>query len=172
MQDCHYISIIEDDLVPQEKGWFEIYEEAASLTNIHHFCRIADEKAILETYPAVTSFLKTKNMTPIYGPSPRGDFTFITCEVIKKVGAFHPGFRGAGYAHGEWSGRIAEAGLISHPLKWIDIKEARDKFIQKGDTAGGRWNYLERTKAQIKANKVTLRHLQKTGYIFHPLVLL
>lgn len=171
LQDCHYIAIIEDDLIPQEKGWFEIYEEVAALTNNHHFCRVSDDKLVEETHPAMTNFLKEKGFTPLYGASPRGDFTFITSQVVKHIGAFNPNFIGAGYAHGEWSSRVAKAGLISHPLKWIDIKEARDKFYQEGDTSGGRWNNIEKTKEEIKYNKKVLKELNSINYTYHPLVL-
>jgi len=171
LQDCHTLVILEDDLIPKEKGWFEVYEQAAAITNIHHFCRVHDEKLVQDTHPAMTNFLATKGFTPLFGSSPRGDFTFLTAEVLKKVGGFNPNFIGAGYAHGEWSSRVAKAGLISHPLRWIDIKEGRDKFYQEGDTSGGRWNHPERTKEEIKTNKRVMRELEKNNYIFHPLVL-
>jgi len=171
LQDVHFGVILEDDLIPKEKGWFEAYEEVSTLTGIHHFCRVSDEKLIQETHPGMTNFLKSKGYSVLYGSSPRGDFTFFTSEVIRKVGGFHPRFVGAGYAHGEWSSRVAKAGLIQHPLRWIDIKEARDKFYQEGDTSGGRWNHPERTKEEIKINKRVMRELEKSNYIYHPLVL-
>ncbi len=169
LQDCHYIAILEDDLFPIEKGWFEIYEDVSSLTQNHHFCRVQG-KEIMGGYPNFEKFLKNHSYTPIFGSSPRGDFTFITGEVLRKVGGFNPLFRGAGYAHGEWSDRIARAKLISHPAKWWDIMEARDKFKQKGDTEGGRWKRPnQEIKNQLKGNKITIKRLQKTNYIYHPL---
>lgn len=172
LQDMHYLAIIEDDLFPTQKGWFEVYEEVAALTDTHHFCRIADDKAVPEIYPAATEFLKTKNYTPIYGNSPRGDFTFITARVLKEVGAFNPKFRGAGFAHGEWSGRVIRAGLVPHPLKYWDVKEARDMFIQEGDTSGGRWENIEKTKLEIQFNKRVLRFINaEPEYAYLPLVL-
>jgi len=172
LQDMHYVAILEDDLFPTQKGWFEAYEEVAALTETHHFCRVADEKEINECYPGATLFLKSKGYTPIYGASPRGDFTFITARVIKEVGAFNPRFRGAGYAHGEWSARVMKAGLVPHPLKYWDVKEIRDTFVQEGDREGGRWDAPERTKAELQENKRTLKALAKEQeYIFHPLVL-
>jgi len=172
LQDCHYIALIEDDLFPTKQGWFEQYEEVSCLTETHHFCRMADEKAIPETYPALTEFLQTKGYTPIYGPSPRGDFTFITAKVIKEVGGFDPKFIGAGFAHGHWSERVIKAGLVPHPLKYWDVKEIRDTFIQKGDREGGRWLNLEKTKAEIRYNKGILKAIRESGgYTYHPLVL-
>ncbi len=51
MQNHHFSAIIEDDLMPTEKGWFEIYEKVSTLTDIHHLCRIQD-KEIHESQPA------------------------------------------------------------------------------------------------------------------------
>jgi hypothetical protein len=106
----------------------------------------------------------------VFGSSPRGDLIFITANVISQVGGFNPRFKGVGYAHGEWQNRIVNAGLISHPLNWFDIKEARDKFIQKGDTVGGRWNMSKtELKKQLTANKKVLIELEKEQTTFLPL---
>lgn len=172
LQDCHYLAIIEDDLFPTQSGWFEKYEEVASLADTHHFCRIADNKAVAETIPEATSFLASKGYTPIYGASPRGDFTFITAKVVKEVGGFNPVFKGAGYAHGEWSERVIKAGLVPHPLKYWDVRELRDTFIQEGDTSGGRWNNPEKTKEELQTNKSVYKTIKASSpYIYHPLVL-
>jgi len=170
MRDHHFSCILEDDLVPQTKGWFEIYETVSTMTDIHHFCRVQD-KEIPETMPAFSAYMKeAMNLTPIYGPSPRGDLTFLTRKVIAEVGAFHPLFEGVGYAHGEWSERVIKAGLVSHPSKWVDVQEARDMFKQLGDTEGGRWDDDEAAiKHQIARNKMVRKKLAKDDYIYHPL---
>lgn len=170
MKNHHFSCILEDDLVPVEKLWFETYEAAATLMDIHHFCRVQD-KEIPETHPTFSQYMKaTMNATPIYASSPRGDLTFITRKVITTVGGMNPAFKGVGYAHVEWSSRVAKAGIISHPLKWVDIREARDKFKQVGDTEGGRWNDdLQMIKKQIKYNKRVARELEKKDYIYCPL---
>ena len=171
LQDCQYITILEDDLIPTEEGWFEIYEQAARLSEIHHFCRVQD-KLVEETIPEFNKFMRANSFSPIYGSSPRGDLTFITSEVLRLVGGFNPRFKGAGYAHGEWSNRVVAAGLIQHPLKWVDIREARDKFKQVGDTEGGRWDRpRDEIKDQLKANAIMLAKLKKKPYIYHPLML-
>jgi glycosyltransferase involved in cell wall biosynthesis len=172
LQDCHFIVILEDDLFPTRSGWFNIYEDVCLTTGIQHFCRVQD-KELPETVPDFSEWLAKHNYTPIYGPSPRGDMTFLTKAVIKKVGGFNPGFRGAGYGHGEWSDRVVKAGLVPHPLKWVDIKEARDSFIQKGDTVGGRWLMTKKElKAQLKKNGALAKKLRATGYVHQDLVLL
>jgi len=171
LQDCHFIAMIEDDLFPTEPGWFEIYENVCLASGVHHFCRVQD-KEVEETIPEFTEWLKGHGYTPIYGESVRGDFTFLSARVLREVGAFHPKFRGAGYAHGDWSRRVAEAGLIPHPLKWIDIKEARDKFVQKGDREGGRWlESKKKIKQQLKDNHVLAKRLRAGGLIHHPLII-
>jgi len=171
LQDCQFLCILEDDLLPTSKGWFEIYEKAAIHSNINHFCRVQD-KLVLETVPEFSKYMNGKGLTPIYGPSPRGDLTFITKTVVNRVGAFNPQFRGAGYAHGEWSARVWNSGLIVHPNKWVDIKEARDMFVQVGDTEGGRWNLgKEELKKQLKDNKKLFKELQQVSYIHLPLCL-
>jgi glycosyltransferase involved in cell wall biosynthesis len=172
MKNHHYSCILEDDLVPTEPLWFETYEGAATFMDIHHFCRIQD-KEIPETMPGFTKYVKeTLNATPIYASSPRGDLTFITRKVISTVGGMNPAFKGVGYAHGEWSNRVARAGLISHPLHWVDIAEARDKFKQVGDTTGGRWDDDEKDiKKQLQFNKRVAKTLEKVESLYCPLVL-
>jgi hypothetical protein len=169
LQDCHFLALIEDDLIPKNKGWFEVYEEAAIMTQTNHFCRVQD-KEISDNTVGFSAYLEQRGYTPVFGSSPRGDLVFITSAVLAKVGAFNPKFKGVGYAHGEWQNRIAKAGLINHPLKWFDIKEARDCFEQKGDTSGGRWK-LSKTelKKQLDANKKVLVELEKDPYIHLPL---
>jgi glycosyltransferase involved in cell wall biosynthesis len=168
LQDCHLLCILEDDLKPTERGWFEAYEGAAVLSGIHHFCRVQN-KEIAEAVPAFSAYMAEAQLTPIYGPSPRGDLTFLTSTVVNEVGAFNPMFRGAGYAHGEWSNRVARAGLINHPSKWVDIKEARDRFIQLGDTEGGRWE--TDVSDELRRNKQVLKQLQRREYTYHELVI-
>ncbi len=168
LQDCQLLCILEDDLKPTERGWFETYEAAAVMSGIHHFCRVED-KEVPEEVPAFTAYMAEANLTPIYGPSPRGDLTFITSQVIQTVGGFNPLFRGAGYAHGEWSSRVSRAGLINHPQKWVDIKEARDKFVQIGDTEGGRWD--TDVSDQLRRNHQVLKQLQRKEYTYHDLVM-
>lgn len=172
LQECHFICLIEDDLFPTEKGWFEAYETTSIHTGINHFCRVQD-KEIEETHLDFTDYMKNElNLTPIYGPSPRGDLTFITAEVLRKVGGLHPSFKGAGYAHGEWAERINKAELIGHPQKWIDVKEARDKFVQKGDTEGGRWNFPKgKIKEELRYNKAVLKQVRALNQIYVPLEL-
>lgn len=172
LQDCNYISIIEDDLKPVRKGWFDLYRQVSLYTGIHHFCRVQN-KRVQEVIPEFSKDLIEHNVYPIYGPSPRGDFTFITRLVIDKVGGLNPRFRGAGYAHGEWSDRIAKAGLIPHPLKWVDLRaEEEDHFVQLGDTEGGRWEHpKEEIKEQLIVNKKVRNELQAKNYLKCPLIL-
>lgn len=170
MKNHHFCCILEDDLVPIEPFWFETYESGSILMDVHHWCRV-QEKEIPETMPGFTAYMQEKmRATPIYASSPRGDLTFITRKVIATVGGLHPDFKGVGYAHGEWSNRVARAGLISHPLNWLDIKEARDKFKQVGDTEGGRWEVSEKQiKKQLAHNKRVAQRLAVRDEIYCPL---
>ena len=170
MQNHHFMCILEDDLMPVEKGWFELYEQASKLTDIHAFCRIQD-KIVPESVPSFSEYLaKAMNVTPIYASSPRGDLTFLTRKVITTVGGLNPLFKGVGYAHGEHSARVVKAGLVPHPSGYVDITEARNKFKQIGDQEGGRWEDDEKKiKAQIKKNHAIYRSLKKDGQIYCPL---
>lgn len=171
LQDCDYLFLVEDDLKPIKAGWVETYAQAAELSGIHHFTRVQD-KEIAETIPSFSAFLASKNLHPVFGPSPRGDLVMLTSTVVRCVGGYNPMFRGAGYAHGEYSKRIAKAGLIGHPASWIDIREARDAFVQVGDREGGRWKLDEKEiKRQLSRNKQVLKQLQKKDYVYHPLTL-
>jgi len=170
MRNHHFSVLLEDDLVPVENGWFEIYESVSAHMDIHHFCRVQD-KIIPESNPSFSEYLKqAMNVTPIYASSPRGDFTFLTRKVIQTVGGMNPAFSGVGYAHVEWSARVRKAVLISHPLGWIDIVEARDKFKQIGDTDGGRWDDDKSLIAkQIKRNRLIAKRLARQDSIYCPL---
>jgi len=172
LQDCDFIAIIEDDLIPVEKGWFDDYLNASIVTGIHHFCRVQEnDKNVPESIPSFTEWMTSKNATPMYRESPRGDLTFITKKVIKKVGAFHPDFIGVGGAHGEFSNRVFKANLIPHPLRWIDFKEVSKKFIQLGDQTGGRWlRPAKEVKQEIKRNSALAKKLRATNYLYHHLV--
>lgn len=171
LQDCSYLCILEDDLIPTDKGWFEAYEKAAQLSGIHHFCRVQDNLVDSKS-PTFDTFMGANNLHPTYGPSPRGDLTFLTAAVLRVVGGFNPLFRGVGYAHGEWSSRVRRTGLINHPNHWVDILEGSAKLEQIGDTEGGRWNKDEKQiKRELQRNRQVLKQLQKTDYTFHPLVL-
>lgn len=172
LQDCETLCILEDDLFPSSSGWYEIYEEAARQSWIHHFCRVQPPRIIQETIPEFQTYMNEKGFTPIYGETVRGDLTFITSRVIKEVGGFNPEFKGVGHGHREWSERVLKAGLVRHPNNWVDIKEASEKFIQVGDTTGGRWDMVEKElDRQLRRNKKLYEKLKKANYIYTPLVL-
>jgi glycosyltransferase involved in cell wall biosynthesis len=160
LKDCDFICILEDDLVPTQKNWYETYINFVLNTNIHHLCRVQN-KFVDETVPDFGAWVKDNlSVTPIYGPSPRGDLTFISNMVVRHVGAFHPEFIGVGHAHGQWSDRVVSANLVQHPNKWIDLKEVSETFRQLGDTSGGRWEKdPEETKKQVTANAALRKRL-------------
>lgn len=167
LQNCDFVCILEDDLMPLQPGWFELYRSFCLQTNIHHFCRVQD-KFVEETVKDFSDWCHANiGLHPIYGPTPRGDLTFISHKVIHRVGAIHPGFVGVGHAHGHWSDRvIADGTLVQHPNKWIDVKEAADKFVQIGDREGGRWAMTpEETKEQVRRNGELRKNLG-TGVIY------
>jgi hypothetical protein len=122
--------------------------------------------------PEFSMYLRRNGYTPIYGPAPRGDLVFMTKLVLKTVGGFNPAFIGVGHGHREHHHRVNKAGLIAHSENnCIDIKEARDKFKQIGDTTGGRWNLSkEETDKQIARNRKIAKHLRMSGYIFSPII--
>jgi glycosyltransferase involved in cell wall biosynthesis len=168
LRDCTFLCILEDDLIPIDSGWFEDYERAACLSGIHHFSRVQD-KEVMESVSEFQAFMNHNRLTPIYGPNVRGDLTFITQKVVREVGAFNPKFVGVGYGHKEWSNRVVRAGLIPHPIKWVDIKESRDRIIQIGDTSGGRW---EKPKEEVDSQIITNRQIYsdlKDSEIYHPI---
>lgn len=172
LQDCNFLALIEDDLAVRAKDWFQMYEEVAMTSGIHHFCRV-QEKQAGEAVPRFSAYLKDHGLLPIYGIKPRGDFVFITKAVLDRVGAFHPDFIGAGYAHVNWQTRIINAGLIPHPNKWVDLRavDVGDPFVQLGDREGGRWNEEEKVKEQIKRNRRVYDRLDKEGTMHVPLLM-
>lgn len=170
LQDCHFLAILEDDLVPIEKGWMEDYENAYMATGIHHFCRVQEDQ-VGESIPDFSTWMKSKGFSPIYAPNVRGDLTILTSKVLKKVGGMHKDFLGVGYAHKEWSNRVWKANLIPHPNRWVDFQEIANKFQQLGDTEGGRWlRSKKEVKEEIKRNGALFKKLRATNYIYHPLI--
>lgn len=170
LQECSYIALLEDDLFPVRPGWFDIYQTSSAFLGMHHFCRVQDKEVPEAIQSCTFALLQAHGWVPVYGPSPRGDLTFLTRRALQAVGGLHPDFLGAGHAHGEWSERIARAGLIPHPLKWMDIREARDSFEQRGDTEGGRWSdEPQRIAEQIAHNKVVRKRLKREKVAHVPL---
>lgn len=170
LQDYSFICLLEDDLVPIAKGWTDIYRQAVLVSDIHHFCRVQED--VPGQYERFDAYMHERSLTPIYGEHPRGDLTLISKRVLREVGGLHRDFLGAGFAHGEWANRIQRAGLIGHPQKWVDIKEARDCFKQLGDTEGGRWERPQKEiKQQIKRNRAVYRRLKASKYQYAPLAL-
>lgn len=171
LQDCNFLAMIEDDLVVRAKDWFQMYEEVTLISGIHHFCRVQGKQAG-EVVSKFSAYLKDHKLFPIYGIKPRGDFVFITKAVLDRVGAFHPEFVGAGYAHVNWQTRIINAGLVAHPNRWVDLRaEVGDPFYQLGDREGGRWDEDEKVQEQIKRNRRVYDRLDKEGPMFVPLLL-
>lgn len=172
LQECSFICLLEDDMLAKEPGWVDIYRRAVLASGIHYFCRVQD-KEVEETCPSFMEYMqKDHKLTPIYGPSPRGDLVWMTNKVLRDVGGLHRDFLGVGYAHGEHANRVVNANLIGHPLKWVDIQQARDCFTQIGDTEGGRWQEpSKKIKEQIKRNRAVYRRLKASKYQYSPLVL-
>lgn len=168
LRNCDFITLMEDDLIPTEGGWFETYEAAVIQAGIHHFCRVQG-KEVDGKSPSFDSFMGSCGCTPIYSSSCRGDLVFISREVLARVGGLNPEFRGVGYGHLEWSERVVKAGLIPHPnCKWIDIKQSRDKFVQIGDTTGGRFEMSdEELKKQLRYNKEVLQSVRLREGVFN-----
>lgn len=171
LRNYDFLCILEDDLVPIEKGWFELYEKFVLHTGVHYLCRVQD-KVIEETVPDFGNWcIEQLGMHPIYGPTPRGDLIFMSNMVVRKVGAFHPGFIGIGHAHGQHADRVFASDMINHPLKWIDIAESAAKFKQLGDTEGGRWNFDKaEVKEQIKKNSALRKVLGVEQLYIEPLL--
>lgn len=170
LRNCSLIALMEDDLMPQEGGWYEAYETALVNSGIHHFCRVQGKEVDSET-PDFDSYMVSVGCTPLYSSSCRGDLVFLSRAVLDRVGGLNPSFRGVGYGHQEWSQRVYDSGLIPHPKhKWIDIKEARDKFVQIGDTEGGRFDFSEQElKKQLDYNKRILEKARKAGKLYVPI---
>lgn len=171
MKDFAFMAILEDDLLPTQTGWFTDYENAALCTGIHHFSRV-QEKRVEETVPEFTLWCKSKGLTPIYSPTVRGDLTFLTNKVLRVIGGMDSKFIGVGYCHGAFSYRVAKAGLIPHPLYWIDFEEISNKFTQLADQEGGRWLMpKQELKQQLKINGALAKKLRPLGAYFHPLMM-
>src|SRR3990167_3608324 len=164
LQGCDYIALLEDDLFPTAPIWFGLYEAISGFLGVHHFCRVQD-KEVEETLPEASEALQQAyGWQLVYGPSPRGDLTFVTRRALQMVGGFSPEFIGPGDGHGECSDRVFAAGLIPPPLKWIDVRESRDCFEQRGDTEGGRWQQDTAVQqAQIEHNRAVRKRLRMSG---------
>lgn len=116
LQNCDFIFIIEDDLIPIKNGWVEKYLEALKATGYDHMNFIhglaQSNKCNEIKYP--------NDLTIEYYKDLGGALMVMTKRCINEVGIFDPDYKFYGYGHCDYTRRCQLANLyppvkIGHP---------------------------------------------------------
>jgi len=113
-RNCDYIFIFNDDCFPIRDGWAEWFIQAHKASSQHHFLYLKETPTIKKIAPIPFIEGVERGFGAIEMNSYNncaGCFMFLTKEVIKRVGGFHPGYGLYGYEHAGYSKRIHAAGL-------------------------------------------------------------
>lgn len=106
LKDNSFVFIIEDDVEIYKSGWTNLYINAFQKTGIHHFIYCPEWY-----YGKSQEREEYEGFTLIHPPQDGGTFSFYTNKVFEVCGGFHPGFKGYGWGHCEFTERIHRAGL-------------------------------------------------------------
>ena len=103
VQDCDYIFLNDDDIMPIREDWIDFFIGHSTRTGINHFLYQIDLPFLAK--------IGENNGIGVYGQC-GGIMLFLTQEVIKKVGAFETRYAAPySYEHANYSMRINQAGL-------------------------------------------------------------
>lgn len=159
-RDYDYIFIIEDDTVILKSGVFGLYIEAMQKFGLQHInFLVPNQRSIIEE--------KTiDGLTLQFSRLVGGCFAVYTKEVIEKVGAFNPKFKGYGYGHCEHTLRIARAGITAPWGRFAHLKNA-EGYIEH---EGGHVSSAEETTREKEKNGKVLDETKKDkGLVYIPL---
>jgi glycosyltransferase involved in cell wall biosynthesis len=122
LKDNDYIFLFEDDLMPKQKGWIELYIEAARETKMEHFnhIRLDHRENLLQVkrYNTCTMGWYERNTAQLM---------VFTRNVINTVGAFDERYGRYGFEHSDYTRRCKEAGLC------MPRDHGRNHFIMESD---------------------------------------
>jgi GT2 family glycosyltransferase len=122
LQNCDYIFLMDDDLIPLKSGWIEIYIEALRCTGYEHINYIHD----LAKSVKITEKSYSGGVVIEYYKDLGGALMLMSKKCVEKVGIFDPEYKFYGYGHCDYTRRCQMAGLyppvsLGHPhVKGID----------------------------------------------------
>lgn len=102
-----HIFLFDDDTYPTADGWWKPYMESAEPHLMYQFPSAPSHWGLNETY-------RDENLVAY--DKARGCMMYIHRSVLDVVGGMHLAFGKHGGEHEDWSLRIHEAGLTSHPF--------------------------------------------------------
>jgi hypothetical protein len=113
--DYDYVFFLDDDAQLLDSRVFDIHIEVSRVAGIHHL--ILGQRARQRAVQGFSSAAGYRIEHAMYGT---GQFTFYTCEGLKRVGGFHTEFgRYRRFGHTEHSYRFVNAGLQAYPFNMI-----------------------------------------------------
>lgn len=121
LDTCEHIFLSDDDVYPVDKDWWRPYVAAPE----KHLC-LSFEKNSKGDRLSHTVF-KTEEFAglQVYN-APNGCLLYVRNEVVKRVGGMDTAYGKWGFEHVDWSRRIHEAGLTTHPF--MDIHDSINLF--------------------------------------------
>ena len=162
---CDYFFLFDDDCFPAKEGWAEYFIDMHKRTGQHHFLynKPGGIRQVVESKDGIDSYNNCL-----------GCFSFLTKEVIEKVGGYNTAYQIYGYEHAEYSRRVYMAGLNTMGL-YLTPQDI-DKYIYSMDADGVPEGYREELKDYCDENgklrssiagQDISKELAHNQYLFH-----
>lgn len=145
LQNCDYIFIVEDDIVPLKKGWVELYINALNNSGYGHLNYIHD---LAKTHKVKD--MEFQGTILDYYEDLGGALMLMSKKCIDKVGLLDPGYNFYGYGHCDYTRRCEMAGEYppineGHPhIRGIDSYITLDMSLLSVTTESDKEMYLRK----------------------------
>lgn len=158
-KDHDYVFIIEDDVTLLKHGLLELYIRAIEVFDIQHWNFLAPWQRVSRK-----PHRQREGLTMMLSQKLGGALSVYTKEVIEKVGAFNPEFKGYGYGHCEYTLRAARAGLTTG---WCEFAHLVDAEAYAQVAPGNGTKSKDEREAERKENLKVLRKSQHDHSLIH-----
>ncbi len=149
LQDCDFIFLIEDDLLPIKKGWIDKYLEVIEKTGYQHLnyihglarsCKIKEDRI-------------SNDITLEYFNDLGGGLMIITKDCLQRVGLFDPRYKYYGYGHCDYTRRCRMAGLYPSDGNGNPHIKDIDNYLYMDPTIPSSMSISDRDKYRAENSK-------------------
>lgn len=154
-----YVFIIEDDVTLLKHGLFALYIRAIEVFDIQHWNFLAPWQRVSRKPQR-----QREGLTMMLSQKLGGALSVYTKEVIEKVGAFNPEFKGYGYGHCEYTLRAHRAGLTTGWCEFAHLVDA-EAYVQVAPGNGTKSK--DERETERKENLKVLRKSQHDHSLIH-----